>query len=261
MYPRHRSLHDGSVSIATTTTTVPASRASGITKIYGRGRTAVRALDDVSVEFPRGGFAAVMGPSGSGKSTLLHCLAGLDTVDAGSIHVGDIDVTRLDERALTRLRRDRIGFVFQAYNLLPALTVAENIELPFAIAGRRPDRTWVARVIDGVGLRARLRHRPRELSGGQQQRVAAARALAGKPDIVFADEPTGNLDSQSSSELLQFIRFSVDVFGQTVVMVTHDPIAASYADRVLFLADGRIVDEMSAPTPQRVLDRIKMLAG
>jgi putative ABC transport system ATP-binding protein len=255
-----RLLHDGPVTNGTTTTTAaPASRAHGITKIYGHGPTAVRALDDVSVEFPVGRFSAVMGPSGSGKSTLLHCLAGLDSVDAGTIHLGDTEVTDLDERALTRLRRERIGFVFQAYNLLPALTVEENIELPFAIAGRKPDRTWVARVIEGTGLRARLRHRPVELSGGQQQRVAAARALAGRPDIVFADEPTGNLDSQSGAELLQFMRFSVDAFGQTIVMVTHDPVAASYSDRVLFLADGRVVDEMAAPNPERVLDRLKSL--
>jgi putative ABC transport system ATP-binding protein len=240
-----------------TTMAAPASRAQGITKIYGRGRTAVRALDDVSAEFPASRFSAVMGPSGSGKSTLLHCLAGLDSVDAGTIHLGDTEITALDDRALTELRRERIGFVFQAYNLLPALNVEENIELPFAIAGRKPDRAWVARVIEGTGLRARLRHRPRELSGGQQQRVAAARALAGKPDVVFADEPTGNLDSQSGTELLQFMRLSVDAFGQTIIMVTHDPVAASYADRVLFLADGRVVDQLDAPNPERVLDRLK----
>jgi putative ABC transport system ATP-binding protein len=249
-------LHDGTV---TSTTTAPACRAHRITKIYGHGPTAVRALDDVSVEFGAGRFSAVMGPSGSGKSTLLHCLAGLDSVDEGTIQLGDTDVTSLDERSLTRLRRDRIGFVFQAYNLLPALTVAENIELPFDIAGRKPDRTWVARVIEGTGLRARLRHRPSELSGGQQQRVAAARALAGKPEIVFADEPTGNLDSQSGAELLQFMRFSVDAFGQTIVMVTHDAVAASYADLVVFLADGRVVDDLDAPNPERVLDRLKSL--
>jgi putative ABC transport system ATP-binding protein len=239
--------------------TAPASRAQRITKIYGRGRTAVRALDDVSAVFPASRFSAVMGPSGSGKSTLLHCLAGLDSVNAGTIHLGDTEITALDDRALTVLRRERIGFVFQAYNLLPALTVEENIELPFAIAGRKSDRQWVARVIEGTGLRSRLRHRPRELSGGQQQRVAAARALAGKPDVVFADEPTGNLDSQSGTELLQFMRFSVDAFGQTIIMVTHDPVAASYADRVLFLADGRVVDQLDAPTPERVLDRLKSL--
>jgi putative ABC transport system ATP-binding protein len=254
--------HDGRVtSSATTTTNTLASRAQGITKSYGRGPTAVRALDDVSVAFPAGGFSAVMGPSGSGKSTLLHCLAGLDSVDRGTIHLGDIDVTALDQRGLTRLRRERIGFIFQAYNLLPALTVEENIELPFAIARRKPDRTWVARVVEGTGLRPRLRHRPGQLSGGQQQRVAAARALAGKPDVVFADEPTGNLDSQSGAELLEFMRFTVDALGQTVIMVTHDTVAASYADGVVFLADGRVVDEMAAPTPERVLDRLKSLGS
>jgi putative ABC transport system ATP-binding protein len=219
----------------------------------------VRALDDVSVDFPTGRFTAIMGPSGSGKSTLMHCLAGLDSVTAGSVWIGDVNLTGLGERQLTHLRRDRIGFVFQSFNLLPTLTASENIELPLSIAGRKPDRTWLDRVIDTVGLRDRLRHRPGELSGGQQQRVAAARALASQPSIIFADEPTGNLDSHSSAELLQFMRRSVDDFHQTIVMVTHDPSAAAYADRVLFLADGRIVDEMLEPTAERVLDRMKSL--
>jgi putative ABC transport system ATP-binding protein len=236
-----------------------AARAVAVSKVYGSGPTAVRALDDVSVDFPTGRFTAIMGPSGSGKSTLMHCLAGLDTVTGGSVWIGDVNLTGLGERQLTHLRRDRIGFVFQSYNLLPTLTAAENIELPLSIAGRKPDRPWLDRVIDTVGLRDRLRHRPGELSGGQQQRVAAARALASQPSIIFADEPTGNLDSRSSAELLQFMRRSVDDFKQTIVMVTHDPNAAAYADRVLFLADGRIVDEMLEPTAERVLDQMKSL--
>jgi putative ABC transport system ATP-binding protein len=236
-----------------------AAQAVGVVKVYGSGATAVTALDEVSAEFPVGRFTAIMGPSGSGKSTLMHCLAGLDTVTRGSVHVDGVDLTTLGERELTRLRRDRIGFVFQAFNLLPTLSAAENIELPSAIAGRKVDRGWVDKVIDAVGLRQRLHHRPSELSGGQQQRVAAARALASKPAVVFADEPTGNLDSRSSAELLQFMRRSVDEFGQTIVMVTHDPTSASYADNVLFLADGRIVNEMFAPTAERVLDEMKSL--
>jgi putative ABC transport system ATP-binding protein len=236
-----------------------AARAVAVSKVYGSGPTAVRALDDVSVDFPTGRFTAIMGPSGSGKSTLMHCLAGLDTVTGGSVWIGDVNLTGLGERQLTHLRRDRIGFVFQSFNLLPTLTAAENIELPLSIAGRKPDRPWLDRVIDTVGLRDRLRHRPGELSGGQQQRVAAARALASQPSIIFADEPTGNLDSRSSAELLQFMRRSVDDFHQTIVMVTHDPNAAAYADRVLFLADGRIVDEMLEPTAERVLDQMKSL--
>jgi putative ABC transport system ATP-binding protein len=236
-----------------------AARAVAVTKVYGSGHTAVRALDDVSVDFPSGRFTAIMGPSGSGKSTLMHCLAGLDSITAGSIWIGDVNLTGLGERQLTHLRRDRIGFVFQSFNLLPTLTAAENIELPLDIAGRKPDKGWLDRVIDTVGLRDRLTHRPGELSGGQQQRVAAARALVSQPSIIFADEPTGNLDSRASAELLQFMRRSVDEFGQTIVMVTHDAIAAGYADRVLFLADGRIVDEMLQPTAERVLDRMKSL--
>jgi putative ABC transport system ATP-binding protein len=232
-----------------------------VTKTYGYGPTAVTALDRVSTAFGRRRFTAVMGPSGSGKSTLLHCLAGLDTVDAGEIRLGDVDLTRLDERALTRLRRERVGFVFQAFNLLPTLTAAENLTLPLAIAGRRADPAWVDRVVEAVGLRDRLSHRPAELSGGQQQRLAAARALAGRPEVVFADEPTGNLDSRSSAELLGFLRRSVEELGQTIVMVTHDPVAAGHADEAVFLADGRVVDLMAAPTAERVLDRMKALGG
>ncbi|MDP9417814.1 MAG: ABC transporter ATP-binding protein [Actinomycetota bacterium] len=240
-----------------------AARAVELTKVYGQGDTRVVALDSVTVGFPRGEFAAIMGPSGSGKSTLMHCLAGLDTATGGSVFVGDIDVTRLDDKRLTRLRRDKVGFVFQAFNLLPTLTAIENITLPMDIAGRKPDRQWLDTVIDTLGLRDRLRHKPSELSGGQQQRVACARALASRPEIVFADEPTGNLDVRAGAEVLGFLRRSVREVGQTVVMVTHDPGAASYADRVLFLADGRIVDEMTEPTPERVLDRMKAfeLAG
>jgi putative ABC transport system ATP-binding protein len=230
-----------------------------VTKTYGDGPTAVTALDRVSTAFGRRRFTAVMGPSGSGKSTLLHCIAGLDTVDTGEIRLGDVDLTRLDERALTRLRRERVGFVFQAFNLLPTLTAAENLTLPLAIAGRRADPAWVDRVVEAVGLRDRLGHRPAELSGGQQQRLAAARALAARPEVVFADEPTGNPDSRSSAELLGFLRRSVEELGQTIVMVTHDPVAAGHADEVVFLADGRVVDLMAAPTAERVLDRMKAL--
>ena len=232
-----------------------------VTKTYGDGPTAVTALDRVSTAFGRRRFTAVMGPSGSGKSTLLHCLAGLDTVDAGEIRLGDVDLTRLDEPALTRLRRERVGFVFQAFNLLPTLPAAENLTLPLAIAGRRADPAWVDRVVDAVGLRDRLGHRPAELSGGQQQRLAAARALAARPEVVFADEPTGNLDSRSSAERLGVLRRSVEELGQTIVMVTHDPVAAGHADEVVFLADGRVVDLMAAPTAERVLDRLKALGG
>jgi putative ABC transport system ATP-binding protein len=219
----------------------------------------VTALDRVSVAFGRGRFSAVMGPSGSGKSTLLHCLAGLEPVDRGEVGLDGVALAGLDERRLTRLRRERVGFVFQSFNLLPTLTVAENIELPLAIAGRRPDRQWFDTVVDTVGLRDRLGHRPAELSGGQQQRVACARALIARPEVIFADEPTGNLDSRSGAEVLGFLRRSVREFGQTIVMVTHDPNAASYADRVVFLADGQIVDELTAPTADAVLDRMKRL--
>ena len=243
------------------TSTQPAARAVDVTKIYGQGDAAVHALDGVSVEFVPGQFSAIMGPSGSGKSTLMHCMAGLDTITSGQVYVGAVALNNLNDKELTRLRRDQVGFIFQSYHLVPTLTAAENITLPMDIAGRTPDRAWVDRLIDTVGLRSRLTHRPTELSGGQQQRVAAARALASRPSIVFADEPTGNLDSRSSAEILDFLRTSVQDFDQTVVMVTHDPVAASYAERVVFLADGRIVDEMAAPTAERVLDRMKGLGG
>ena len=235
----------------------PAARALNVSKVYGQGDAAVRALDGVSVDFAPGQFSAIMGPSGSGKSTLMHCMAGLDSITAGQVFVGPVEPNSLNDKELTRLRRDQIGFIFQAYNLVPTLTAAENITLPMDIAGRKPDEAWVNRLIDTVGLRPRLSHRPSELSGGQQQRVAAARALASRPSIVFADEPTGNLDSRSGAEILEFLRSSVRDFDQTVVMVTHDPVAASYAERVVFLGDGRIVDEMTSPTAERVLDRMK----
>jgi putative ABC transport system ATP-binding protein len=217
----------------------------------------VVALDEVSVAFPRGRFTAIMGPSGSGKSTLMHCMAGLDEATSGTVMIGDVDLTRLDDKRLTRLRRDSIGFIFQAYNLIPTLTALENITLPMDIAGKEPDKAWLDTVIDVLGMRDRLGHRPAELSGGQQQRVACARALASRPEIIFADEPTGNLDSHSGAEVLGFLRRSVREMGQTVVMVTHDPNAASYADQVLFLADGQIVDQMNDPTAEAVLERMK----
>ena len=236
-----------------------AVRAEGMTKIYGEGGTRVVALDDVSAQFDRGRFTAIMGPSGSGKSTLMHCLAGLDSVTAGRVFVGDTELTALDEKKLTTLRRDRVGFVFQSFNLVPTLNALENITLPLDLAGRKPEQAWLDQVIDTVGLRPRLTHRPTELSGGQQQRVAVARALATRPQIVFADEPTGNLDSRAGAEILTFLRNSVDELGQTIVMVTHDPTAAGYANAAVFLADGHIVDEMEGPTAERVLDRLKTL--
>jgi putative ABC transport system ATP-binding protein len=238
-----------------------AARAEDLRKVYGQGDAAVRALDGVTVTFGRGAFTAIMGPSGSGKSTLLHCLAGLDTPTSGKVFIGDTDITALSERELTRLRRDRIGFVFQAFNLVPTLTASENITLPLDIAGRKPDRAWFDEVVDTIGLRDRLGHRPNELSGGQQQRVAGARALVSRPDIVFADEPTGNLDSRSGAELLGFLRDAVRTHGETIVMVTHDANAASYADRVVFLADGHVVGELLEPTAATVLDRLKSLEG
>jgi len=238
-----------------------AARTVGLTKVYGHDETQVVALDEVSIEFAAGEFTAVMGPSGSGKSTLMHCAAALDSATAGEVYLGDTELTALKDKALTTLRRDRIGFVFQAFNLVPTLTAHENIVLPLAIAGRKPDQAWFDTVVDTVGLRDRLRHRPSELSGGQQQRVACARALVSRPDIVFADEPTGNLDSHSGAEVLGFLRRSVDEFGQTIVMVTHDPVAASYTDRVVFLEDGRIVDELRSPTAEAVLERMKTLDG
>ena len=238
-----------------------AVRAENATKVYGRGDTAVRALDEVSVTLPAGRFTAIMGPSGSGKSTLMHCLAGLDDLTSGHAYLGDTELSRLNDKQLTRLRRDRVGFVFQSFNLIPTLTAAENITLPLDLAGRKPDQAWVDAVIDTVGLRDRLRHRPSELSGGQQQRVAVARALASRPTVIFADEPTGNLDSRSGAEILGFMRRAVDQLGQTIVMVTHDPVAAGYADAVVFLADGRVVDHMDAPTAERVLERMKAFGG
>ncbi|WP_217205258.1 ABC transporter ATP-binding protein [Streptomyces sp. AC550_RSS872] len=237
--------------------TAVAARARQVVKAYGSGETRVVALDHVDVDIARGQFTAIMGPSGSGKSTLMHCLAGLDTVTSGQIHLDETEITGLKDKKLTQLRRDRIGFIFQAFNLLPTLNALENITLPMDIAGRKPDKAWLGRVVDTVGLSDRLRHRPTQLSGGQQQRVAVARALAARPEIIFGDEPTGNLDSRAGAEVLGFLRRSVDELGQTIVMVTHDPVAASYADRVLYLADGRIVDEMYKPTADAVLDRMK----
>jgi putative ABC transport system ATP-binding protein len=247
---------------STATVTVPtpartAARAVGARKVYGDGDTEVRALDDVTVGFESGRFTAIMGPSGSGKSTLMHCVAGLDRLTAGQVFLGDVEVSNLKEKDLTVLRRDRLGFIFQAFNLIPTLTAAENITLPITLAGRKPDQAWLDQVITTVGLGDRLTHRPSELSGGQQQRVAVARALASQPSVIFADEPTGNLDSRAGAEILAFMRNAVRELGQTIVMVTHDPVAAAYADRVVFLADGRVVDDMPQPTPERVLDRMK----
>jgi putative ABC transport system ATP-binding protein len=236
-----------------------AACAVAATKVYGRGDTAVVALDEVSIEFGAATFTAVMGPSGSGKSTLLHCLAGLDSLSAGRVYIDGTDISALNDTALTRLRRDKVGFVFQAFNLVPTLDALENIVLPSSLAGRKPDKAWLDQVVARVGLTNRLSHRPSELSGGQQQRVAVARALVSRPAIVFADEPTGNLDSRASTEVLSLLRGAVSDMAQTIVMVTHDPTAAAYADRVVFLADGRITDEMSTPTAERVLDRMKSL--
>jgi putative ABC transport system ATP-binding protein len=238
-------------------TRAPAARAEDAVKVYGGGDTAVRALDGVTLDFDRGVFTAIMGPSGSGKSTLMHCVAGLDTLTSGRVVIGDTDLSTLDDKRLTLMRRDQIGFVFQAFNLVPTLTAEENITLPLTLAGRKPDASWIAQVVTTVGLGDRLTHRPSELSGGQQQRVAVARALASRPEIVFADEPTGNLDSRAGAEILTFMAHAVSGFGQTIVMVTHDPVAAGYADRVVFLADGKVVDEMDGPTAERVLDRMK----
>jgi putative ABC transport system ATP-binding protein len=234
-----------------------AARSIDAVKIYGRGDTEVRALDGVSVEFVRGRFTAIMGPSGSGKSTLMHCMAGLDSLTSGRVYIGGTDLSELDEKSLTLLRRDQVGFIFQSFNLVPTLTAIENIRLPLDLARRKGDKEWIDMVVQTVGLGDRLSHRPSELSGGQQQRVAVARALASRPAIIFADEPTGNLDSRTGAEILSFMRRAVDDLGQTIVMVTHDPVAASYAHRVVFLADGKIVDEMHDPTAQRVLDRLK----
>jgi putative ABC transport system ATP-binding protein len=238
--------------------TAPAARTVDATKVYGKGQVEVRALDGVSVEFSAHGFTAIMGPSGSGKSTLLHCCAGLDALTSGHAFIGGIDLGALDDDELTILRREHVGFVFQAYNLVPTLSAEQNILLPLRLAGRKGDRAWLDRIVETMGLRDRLGHRPAELSGGQQQRVAVARALVGRPDIIFADEPTGNLDSRAGAEVLGVLRRAVDEMAQTVVMVTHDPSAASYADRVVFLADGRVVDEMADPTSARIIDRMKL---
>ena len=242
-----------------TNTLTVAARAEAARKVYGEGDTQVVALDDVTVDFRSGEFTAIMGPSGSGKSTLMHCVAGLDSLSGGRVLIGDTDLTTLDDKRLTLLRREKVGFVFQSFNLIPTLTALENITLPLSLAGTRPDDAWLERVVKTVGLGDRLGHRPSELSGGQQQRVAVARALASQPEIIFADEPTGNLDSRSGSEILSFMRNAVRELGQTIVMVTHDPVAASYASRVVFLADGRVVDEMDDPTPEGILDRMKQL--
>lgn len=240
-----------------TSTKVAAAGAIDAVKVYGGGDSEVRALDGVTVQFETGRYTAIMGPSGSGKSTLMHCLAGIDSLTSGAVYIGETYLASLNDKLLTELRRTAVGFVFQAYNLVPTLTAYENITLPLLLGGSKGDKQWIDTVIDAVGLRDRLHHRPSELSGGQQQRVAVARAMASQPTIIFADEPTGNLDSRTGAEILSFMRRAVSELGQTIVMVTHDPNAASYADRVVFLADGRIVDEMSEPTAERVLDRMK----
>jgi putative ABC transport system ATP-binding protein len=242
-------------------TETAAARMERGSKVYGRGDTEVRALDDVTIEFDAGRFTAIMGPSGSGKSTLLHCLAGLDRLTSGSVWLGTTDLSRCNERQLTKLRRDEIGFVFQAFNLVPTLSAAENISLPQLLAGRRPDAAWFDAVVDRIGLRDRLGHRPTELSGGQQQRAAVARALVARPRLLLADEPTGNLDSRSGAEVLGLLRSAVDEIGQTVVMVTHDASAAAHSDRVVFLADGRLVSELRGPTVGEILDQMKRLGG
>ena len=240
---------------------MPAVRAEAAVKVYRQGEAEVRALDGISLELAAGQFTSIMGPSGSGKSTLLHCLAALDSLTSGRVFLGGTDLTGLGDRDLTLLRRARIGFVFQSYNLLPALTVLDNITLPARIRGEKPDRAWIDELVSKTGIAGRLAHRPAQLSGGEQQRVAAARALAGRPDIVFADEPTGNLDSHASAELLAFLRAAVSEYGQTVVMVTHDPAAAAAADRVVFMADGQLAGELGSPTRSGVLDAIARLEG
>ena len=250
-----------SMPVSTSPTTALAARAVDASKIYGEGEAEVRALDHISVEFAAHQFTAIMGPSGSGKSTLLHCVAGLDRVTAGHVYIGDVEISACSEKQLTLIRRDRIGFVFQSFNLIPTLDAAENITLPMALAGRKPDKAWMDSIVNTLRIGDRHSHRPSELSGGQQQRVAVARALVSRPDLIFADEPTGNLDSRASAEILTFMRAAVDDLGQTIVMVTHDPSAASYSDRVVFLADGTIVDEMYEPTADRVLDKLKQFGG
>jgi putative ABC transport system ATP-binding protein len=245
--------------MTSTRTSSPAASATDLTKVYGSGESEVRALDGVSVELHAGEFTAIMGPSGSGKSTLMHCLAALDTPTSGQVVVGGTELARLDDKDLTILRRRNIGFIFQAFNLIPTLTAEENILLPLSLAGAKPDQQWFDTVIDTIGLRDRLKHRPSEMSGGQQQRVACARALVSKPSIIFADEPTGNLDSASGADVLAFLRRSVDEFGQTIVMVTHDALAASHCDRVVFLADGAVVDELARPSREEILEHITAL--
>jgi putative ABC transport system ATP-binding protein len=246
---------------STTPTLVAAAAALNASKIYGKDDSEVRALDDVTVDFAEGQFTAIMGPSGSGKSTLMHCLAGLDTLTLGKVFIDGTDLSGLNDRELTVLRREQVGFIFQAYNLIPTLTALENITLPLDLGGVDVDEAWLNEVVHAVKLESRLTHRPSELSGGQQQRVAVARALASRPKIIFADEPTGNLDSRSGAEILAFMRHAVSDLGQTIVMVTHDPVAAAYADRVVFLADGKVVDEVSSPTSEQVLDRMKKLGS
>ncbi len=248
--------------MTTTSPTPPASsvaaaRATNAVKVYGSGDTEVRALDDVSVDFEAGRFTAIMGPSGSGKSTLMHCVAGLDSLTSGQVFIGGTDLTTLGDKELTKVRRDQVGFVFQSFNLIPTLNALENITLPLDLAGRKPEAGWVDQVVQTVGLADRLTHRPSELSGGQQQRVAVARALAAKPAIIFADEPTGNLDSRASAEILGFMQHAVSDLGQSIVMVTHDPVAAAYSSRIVFLADGRVVDELHDPTAEQILNRMK----
>ncbi|WP_018025019.1 ABC transporter ATP-binding protein [Corynebacterium ulceribovis] len=247
---------EAATETATATASPAAARAVGLTKRYGQGNTAVVALDSVDVEFKTAEFTAIMGPSGSGKSTLMHCMAGLDGATEGTSYVGDVDISKLKDKEITALRRDRLGFVFQSFNLVPTLTAAENITLPIEIAGRKVDKEWFETITGRLGLTERLTHRPAELSGGQQQRVACARAIVAKPQIIFGDEPTGNLDSNSSTEVLTILRDAVDELNQTVVIVTHDPKAAAYADRVIFLADGRIVDDLYEPTVDSILDRM-----
>jgi putative ABC transport system ATP-binding protein len=255
-------LLDSPLSLSPTASVRPvAARAVDASKIYGKGAAEVRALDHVTVDFEQGRFTAIMGPSGSGKSTLMHALAGLDTLTSGAVFIGDTELGALNDKKLTKLRRDRVGFIFQSFNLIPTLTASENITLPMKLAGRKTDRDWLDTVVETVGLRTRLSHRPSELSGGQQQRVAVARALASRPEIIFADEPTGNLDSRTGAEILDFMRQAVRELGQTIVMVTHDPVAASYADRAVFLADGRIVGDLDDPTSDSVYDRMRNLGA
>ena len=238
-----------------------AARSSGATKIYGSGETEVRALDGIDVAFPKGRFSAIMGPSGSGKSTLMHCMAGLDDLTTGKVFIGDTDLTELNERELTLLRRSQIGFIFQAYNLVPTLNAIENITLPLDLAGLKADEEWVDEIVEVVNLKDRLTHKPNELSGGQQQRVAVSRALASKPEIIFADEPTGNLDSKTGTEILEFMQLATKELEQTIVMVTHDPVAASFSDQVIFLADGQVVGDLEDPTADRVLDQMRRIGN